>query len=56
MVTARRKSREWVRVIVADLSGHFSIGVVWVVGDPTLRVFRGRVTDPAGVFPFADVM
>lgn len=42
--------------MLAVLSGHFYIGTVFSSGDPGLMVKRLIGTEPAGIFPFADVI
>lgn len=53
--TALKKSREYVYVRVADLSGHFYIELIIGYSD----MFAGFTTndiEPAGIFPFDEVM
>lgn len=51
-----RKSKLYVKLMLAVLSGHFYIGTVFSSGDPGLMVKRLIGTEPAGIFPFADVI
>ena len=54
--TALRKSREDVKLIVADLSGHFSMGQVRTSVEFGFIAARLRVVEPAGIFPLAEVI
>jgi hypothetical protein len=56
LATFLKNSMENVIFILADLSGHFYIGRFFVYEAPTLSAPRFNETEPAGIFPLAEVI